>query len=179
MAHNATQVPFRDWCPFCVASRGRSSPHRRVVVKKTTDTLSKFQTDYMFTRTVAESKNSAMHHIRGNAQWSGDQLHVRSDRELRGIDEGNPATFWSSRFLQSSHPSRRQRDDIIDACRKVARERARTHSGTRTMLTNTGIQLSAISLAIPLRWMICARMNTRWRRNIVCLRADQFAESLL
>ena len=56
MALNATHVPFRDWCPFCVASRGRSSPHRRVVVNKTADTLPKFQTDYMFTRTVAESK---------------------------------------------------------------------------------------------------------------------------
>ena len=22
MAHNATDVPFRDWCPICVASRG-------------------------------------------------------------------------------------------------------------------------------------------------------------
>ena len=56
MAHNATHVPFRDWCPFCVASRGRSSPHRRVAVNKTADTLPKFQTDYMFIRTVAESK---------------------------------------------------------------------------------------------------------------------------
>ena len=56
MAHNATHVPFRDWCPFCVASRGRSSPHRRVVVNKTADTLPKFQTDYMCIRTVAESK---------------------------------------------------------------------------------------------------------------------------
>ena len=82
MAHNATHVPFRDWCPICVASHGRSSPHRRVVVNKTADTLPKFQTDYMFIRTVAESNNSAMHHIRGNAQWSGDQLHVRSERWL-------------------------------------------------------------------------------------------------
>ena len=56
MAHNATNVPFRDWCPICVASRGRSSPLRRVVVNKTADTLPKFQTDYMFIRTVAESK---------------------------------------------------------------------------------------------------------------------------
>ena len=70
MAHNATHVPVRDWCPFCVASRGRSSPHRRVLVNKTADTLPKFQTDYMSIRTVA-----AMHHIRGNAQWSGDQLN--------------------------------------------------------------------------------------------------------
>ena len=56
MAHNATHVPFREWCPICVASRGRSSPHRRVVLNKTADTLPKFQTDYMFIRTVAESK---------------------------------------------------------------------------------------------------------------------------
>ena len=56
MAHNATHDQFRDWCPNCVASRGRSSPHRRVVVNKTADTLPKFQTDYMFIRTVAESK---------------------------------------------------------------------------------------------------------------------------
>ena len=49
MAHNATHVPFSGWCPFCVASRGRSSPHRRVVVNKTADTLPKFQTDHMFT----------------------------------------------------------------------------------------------------------------------------------
>ena len=41
MAHNATHVPFRDWCPICVASRGRSSPHRRVVVNKTGDSLQK------------------------------------------------------------------------------------------------------------------------------------------
>ena len=82
MAHNATHVPFRDWYQICVASRGRSSPHRRVVVNKTADTLPKFQTDYMFIRTVAESKNSAMYDIRGNAQWSGDQLHVRSERWL-------------------------------------------------------------------------------------------------
>ena len=56
MAHNATHVLFRNWCPICVASRGRSSPHRRVVVNKTADTLPKFQTDYMFIRKVAESK---------------------------------------------------------------------------------------------------------------------------
>ena len=27
-------------------------------------------------------QNSAMHHIYGNAQWSGDQLHVRLERRL-------------------------------------------------------------------------------------------------
>ena len=52
MAHNATHVPFRDWCTICVASRGRSSPHRRVVVNKTADTLPKFQTEHLWKRAV-------------------------------------------------------------------------------------------------------------------------------
>ena len=56
MVHNATHVPFGDSCPICGASRGRSSTHRRVVVYKTADTLPKFQTDFMFIRTVGESK---------------------------------------------------------------------------------------------------------------------------
>ena len=56
MLHYATHVPFRDWCPVCVASRASGSPHIRVVVNKTADTLPKFQADHMFIRTVAESK---------------------------------------------------------------------------------------------------------------------------
>ena len=56
MAHYATHFPFRDWCPICVASRTRSSPHNQVVVKKTADTLPKFQTHHTFIRTMAESK---------------------------------------------------------------------------------------------------------------------------
>ena len=105
-------------------------------------------------------QNSAMHHIRGNAQWSGDQLHVRSESWLWGLDEGNPATFWSFRFPQSSHPSMRQRDEYHwrvqkklhanetrEQCwdsrqnksseQRVCRSGARTLSGTRTMLPDT------------------------------------------
>ena len=46
------------WCTICVVSRGRSSPHKRVVVNKTADTLPKFQTDHMFIQ-----QNSAMCHM--------------------------------------------------------------------------------------------------------------------
>ena len=56
MLHCRIHVPYRDWCPFCVACRARGSPHRRVVVNKTADTLPKFQADHMFIRKVAESK---------------------------------------------------------------------------------------------------------------------------
>ena len=74
MAHNATHVPFRDWCPI------RSSPHRRVVVNKTADTLPKFQTDCMIIRTVAESETQPC--ITFVEQWSSDQVHVRPERWL-------------------------------------------------------------------------------------------------
>ena len=95
MAHNATHVPFRDWCPICDASRGRSSPHRRVVVSKTADALptAEIPDGLHVHSNSGREQNSAMYHIRENAQWSGDQLHVRSERWLRGSDEGNPATF--------------------------------------------------------------------------------------
>ena len=56
MLHNMSHVPSRDRCQFCGARRARSSPHRRVVVNKTADTLPKFQADCMFKRTVAEGK---------------------------------------------------------------------------------------------------------------------------
>ena len=48
-------------------------------MNKTTDVLPKFQTDYMF---IGREQNSAMHEFFGNAQWNGDQLHVRPDRLL-------------------------------------------------------------------------------------------------
>ena len=92
MAHNATHVPFRDWCTICVASRGRSSPHRRVVVNKTADALPKFQTDYMFVHSNSgREQNSAVYHIRGNAQWSGDASCAPGKEVMR--NEGNPTTF--------------------------------------------------------------------------------------
>ena len=29
--HDATHVPYRNWCPICVAARGKEDPHRRQV----------------------------------------------------------------------------------------------------------------------------------------------------
>ena len=127
MAHNATHVPFRDWCPICVASRGRSSPHRRVVVNKTADTLPKFQTDYMFIRTVAGSKTQPC--ITFVETRSGVVISFMCARKggyedltkeiLRHVEAYgflNPIIILCDKEMS-----------IIDVCRKVARERnART-----------------------------------------------------
>ena len=177
MAHNATHVPFRDWCPICVASRGLSSPHRRVVVNKTADTLPKFQTDYMFIRTVAESKTQPR--ITFVETRSGVVISFMCARKTGYEDLSKEILrhFEASGFLNPIIIQCDKEMSIIDVCRKVARERnARTvlrfapktsHQSNgfveavhghiqglarcyQTQIeTNTGIQLSAISPAIP------------------------------
>ena len=148
MAHNTTHVPFRDWGPFCVTRRGRSSPHRRVVVNKTADTLPEVQADYMFTRTVAESKT----------QTCITFVETRSGAVIRGLGEGTPTSIRLPRFPQSSDRTVRQRDQYhsrvqktcarkkgensVAICAKneppeqrVCRSGTWTHTGTRTMLS--------------------------------------------
>ena len=177
MAHNATHVPFRDWCPSCVASRGRSSPHRRVVVNKTADTLPKFQTDYMFIRTVAESKTQPC--ITFVETRSGVVISFMCARKggYEDLTKEILRHFEAYGFLNPVIIQCDKEMSIIDVCRKVARERnARTvlrfapktsHQSNgfveavhghiqglarcyQTQIeTNTGIQLSAISPAIP------------------------------
>ena len=122
MAHNATHVPFRDWCPICVASRGRSSPHRRVVVNKTADTLPKFQTDYMFIRSVAESKthpritfvetrNGVVISFMSAQKGSYEDLTKEILRHFEAYGFLNPVIIQCDKEMS-----------IIDVCRKVARE---------------------------------------------------------
>ena len=129
MAHNATHVPVRDWCLICVASRGRSSLHRRVVTNKTADTLPKFQTDYMFVRTVAESKTQpcvTFVETRSGAvisfmcAWKGGYEDLTKEilRHIEAYGFFNPIIIQCDKEMS-----------IIDVCGKVARERnARTVS---------------------------------------------------
>ena len=111
MAHNTTHVPFRDWCPICVATRGRSSPNRRVVVNKTADTLPKFQTDYMFIRTVAESKTQPC--ITFVETRSGVVISFMCARKggYEDLTKEILRHFGSIWFPQSSDHSMRQRDE--------------------------------------------------------------------
>ena len=129
MADNATHVPFRDWCPICVASRGRSSPHIRVVVNKTADTLPKFQTDYMFIRTVAESKTQPC--ITFVETRSGVVISFMCARK-GGHEDLTMEILRHSEAYGFLNPIIIQCDtemSIIDVCRKEARER-----NTRTVL---------------------------------------------
>ena len=126
MAHNATHVPFRDWCPICVSIRG-SSPHRRVVVNKTADTLPKFQTDYMFIRTVAESKTQPCFIFVETR--SGVVISFKCARKggYEDLTKEILRHFDAYGFLNPKISQCEKEMSIIDVCRKVARERnART-----------------------------------------------------
>ena len=177
MENNATHVPFRDWCPVCVASRRRSSPHRRVVANKTADTLPKFMTDYMFIRTVAESKTQPC--ITFVETRSGVVISFMCARKggYEDLTKEILRHFEAYSFLNPVIIQCDKEMSIIDVCRKVARERnARTvlrfapktsHQSNgfveavhghiqglarcyQTQIeTNTGVQLSTISPAIP------------------------------
>ena len=107
LAHNAAHVSFRDWSPMCVASCGRSSPHRRVVVNKTADTLPKFQTDYLFIRTVAESKTQRW--ITFVETRSGVVISFMCARKggYEDLTKEIWRHFWSLWFPQSSDHSLR------------------------------------------------------------------------
>ena len=189
--------PFRDWCPICVASRGRSSPHRRVVVNKTADTLQKFQTDFMFIRTVAESKTQPC--ITFVETRSGVVISFMCARKggYEDLIKEILRHFEAYGFLNPVIIQCDKEMSIIDVCRKVARERnARTvlrfapKSGHQSngfveavhghiqglarcyqtqIETNTGIQLSAISPAIPfansLRWICSLKIHSATRRQ--------------
>ena len=172
MVHTATHVPFRGWCPFCVASRGRNSPHRRVVVNKTADTLQKLQTDYMFIRTVAESKTQPC--ITFVETRSGAVISFMCARKggYEDLTKEILRHFEAYGFLNAVIIQCDKEMSIIDVCRKVARERnARTvlrsapktshqsngfveavHGhiqGLARCETNTGMQFSLISPANP------------------------------
>ena len=160
MAHNATHVPFRDWCLICVASRGRSSSHRRVVVNKTADALPKFQTDFMFIRTVAEIKTQSC--ITFVETRSGVVISFMCARKggYEDLTKEILRHFEAYGFVNPVIIQCAEEMSIIDVCRKVARERnartelrfapktshqsngfcrssAQTHTGTRTMLPDT------------------------------------------
>ena len=175
IAHNATNVPFRDWCPICVASRGRSSPHRRVVVNKTADTLPKFQTDYMFIRTVAESKTrpcitfvetcsgvviSLMCARKGGyedltkeilrhfeAYGFFNPVIIQCDKEMSIIDVCRHKLHANATREQFAPKTSHQSNMFVEAVHGHIQGLARCYQ--TQIETNTGIQLSAISPATP------------------------------
>ena len=82
MLQHTTHVPFRDWCPSHVASPARGF--------STQASGGEDKGHFRNSRQISchtccrGEQNTAMHHVRGSTQWSGDQLHVRKERSVFG-----------------------------------------------------------------------------------------------
>ena len=122
MTDNTTYVPFEDWCPICNTNRERSFLHRRIVENKTADTLSKFQTNYMFIRTKTDSKTQS--YIIFVETHNGVMISFMCARKGRCGDLTKEILrqFWSW-FLNPMIIQCDEEMSIIDLCRRVARER--------------------------------------------------------
>ena len=48
--HNVTHVPYRSWCPFCVAAAAKATPHMRCVSEDDGSAFPHLHTDYWFMR---------------------------------------------------------------------------------------------------------------------------------
>ena len=126
MTHNATHVPFRDWCPICVASRGRSSPHRRVVVNKTADTLPNCR---RITCSFEQWQRAELRCITFVETRSGVVISFMCARKggYGDVTKEILGHFEAYGFLNPVSIQCDKEMSIIDVCRKVARERnART-----------------------------------------------------
>ena len=132
----------------------------REVVNKTADTLPKFQTEYMFIRTVAESKTQpciTFVETRSRvvitfvcARKGGyEDLTKEILRHFEAYGFLNAAIFQCDKEMSiidvcRKSCTRTKRENCVEiraknksSERRVCRSSARTHSGTRTMLPNT------------------------------------------
>ena len=52
-AHRATHIPFRSWCPECVAGQGKDQSHRPRLQEEEEKRVKEVHFDYMFLRNQA------------------------------------------------------------------------------------------------------------------------------
>ena len=80
--HDATHVPYRSWCPICVAARGEEAPHKRQVGasrERRKASLPKFNIEYQELKSkpkiqaesqAAEDAESVLRIVVGKDEWT-------------------------------------------------------------------------------------------------------------
>ena len=165
-------VPFRDWCPICVASRGRGSPHRRVVVNKTADTLPELRSENSarlmehvapstnLCRTVLLRCTSAVSVAFGRKFGQCRKVPAAVCSEPQRQTDNNtcglqPCSVWNGATKKQSvticAKKSHQSNGFVEAVHGHIQGLARCYQ--IQIATNTGIQLSPIPLAILLQFV--------------------------
>ena len=67
--HMATHIPFRDWCPHCVAGKSKIDPH--IKGNKAERTIPKISLDYMYMTTGKQDEQMGMPILVGREEKSG------------------------------------------------------------------------------------------------------------
>ena len=67
--HMATHIPFRDWCPHCVAGKSKTDPHFKG--NKGERTVPKISLDYMYMTTGKQEEQMGMPILVGREEQSG------------------------------------------------------------------------------------------------------------
>ena len=67
--HMATHIPFRNWCPHCVAGKSKIDPH--IKKDKGDRTIPKVSLDYMYMTTGKQDEQMGMPILVGREEKSG------------------------------------------------------------------------------------------------------------
>ena len=67
--HMATHIPFREWCPHCVAGKSKIDPHLKG--NKEERTIPKISLDYMYMTTGKQEEQMGMPILVGREEKSG------------------------------------------------------------------------------------------------------------
>ena len=103
MAHNETHVPFRDWYLSC-ESWTKFSAQTSCGEQDSRYTAENPDRLHVHSNSGRE-QNSAMYHIRGKAQWSGDQLHVLPHKLYEPKNDDLKETYVESYTVPDPHHS--------------------------------------------------------------------------
>ena len=88
--HNATHLPYRDWCPICVKARGREDAHRRKQKNKEDESgLPTLSLDY---QTLNEVEVNDVKVIVGKNEVTGEVL-------AHNVLEKGPGDAWVTRRI--------------------------------------------------------------------------------
>jgi thiol-disulfide isomerase/thioredoxin len=83
--HNATHVPFRSWCPYCVAGKAKANPHyKRVESRGANDNVVSIDYAFIGDKTVPEQEDEVEDEVTvgPDAQLTGDHRDSKGNLKV-------------------------------------------------------------------------------------------------
>ena len=97
--HDATHLPFRAWCPVCVAARATEDPHYRATVEEKAEGKPQICADYCQIGDDLDDKTDKQEVLVARDKWS-KMMHA-SVADVKGNEDENTAKQLSN-FIMST-----------------------------------------------------------------------------